>query len=276
MRIILFAGFALGCLLGIGAAPASAGSINGMQQVDVCDPTTNQGLNCLKPAADGSLPVSGTISATNPSVGTNAAAAPTSTTQIGSVDGSGNLQPASTTNPIPVSPSLPSGASTAANQTTGNTSLATIAGAVGNAIPAGTAIIGKVGIDQTTPGTTNAVQAIPGTTGGLTTFYLTAAASTNATNVKASAGQLYRAELSNNSATLAYVSFYNTSGTPTCGTSIVYQMMIPANSTSGAGWVSAGSMGLAFSSGIGICVTTGIAGTGNVAASAYTISLGYK
>jgi hypothetical protein len=141
---------------------------------------------------------------------------------------------------------------------------------------AGTAIAGKVGIDQTTLGTTNAVQPIPGTSGGLTMFYLTAANSTNATNVKASAGQLYRADLSNNSATPAYVSFYNTSGTPTCGTSIVYQMMIPANSTSGAGWVSAGSMGLTFSSGIGICATTGIAGTGAVAASAYTISLGYK
>jgi hypothetical protein len=168
------------------------------------------------------------------------------------------------------------GVATAANQTTGNSSLSTIAGAVGSPIPAGTAIIGKVGIDQTTLGTTNAVQAIPGTTGGLSMYYLTAANSTNAANVKATPGMLYSVELSNNSATLAYVSFYNTSGTPTCGTGIVAQAMIPANSTSGAGWVSNSVMGKAFSSGIGICVTTGIAGTGSVAASAYTISLGYK
>lgn len=138
-----------------------------------------------------------------------------------------------------------------------------ILAAVQGPVPAGTNLIGTV-------------QPVSGTSGGLTPFTLTAAASTNATNVKASAGQLYKADLSNNSATLAYVSFYNNSGTPTCGTSIVYQMMIPANSTSGAGWVSNSDIGLAFSSGIAICVTTGIAGTGNVAATAYTISLGYK
>lgn len=50
------------------------------------------------------------------------------------------------------------GAATAANQTTEITSLATIATNTGAAIPAGSAIIGKVGIDQTTPGTTNGVQ----------------------------------------------------------------------------------------------------------------------
>lgn len=52
---------------------------------------------------------------------------------------------------------LPTGASTAALQTTGNTSLATIATAVAAATPAGTNLMGKVGIDQTTPGTTNGV-----------------------------------------------------------------------------------------------------------------------
>ena len=53
---------------------------------------------------------------------------------------------------------LPTGASTSALQTTGNTSLTTIATAVQAATPAGTNVIGKVGIDQTTPGTTNLVQ----------------------------------------------------------------------------------------------------------------------
>lgn len=55
--------------------------------------------------------------------------------------------------------SLPTGASTAANQATEIASLATIATNSGAAIPAGTNLIGKVGIDQTTPGTTNAVSA---------------------------------------------------------------------------------------------------------------------
>lgn len=47
--------------------------------------------------------------------------------------------------------------STAANQATEIASLATIATNTGAAIPAGSAIIGKVGVDQTTPGTTNGV-----------------------------------------------------------------------------------------------------------------------
>ena len=47
--------------------------------------------------------------------------------------------------------------STSANQTSELTKLDTIITNTGAAIPAGSAIIGKVGIDQTTPGTTNAV-----------------------------------------------------------------------------------------------------------------------
>lgn len=109
-----------------------------------------------------------------------------------------------------------------------------------------------------------------------TKFTLTAAASTNATSVKASAGSLRHISVYNNSATLAWVSFYNTAATPTCGTSIVYQTMIPANSTSGGGAVEDFAAPLDFSTGIGICVTTGIAGTGSVAATSYVVNLGYN
>ena len=55
--------------------------------------------------------------------------------------------------------SLPTGAATSALQSTGNSSLATIATNTGSATPAGTNVIGRVGIDQTTPGTTNLVAA---------------------------------------------------------------------------------------------------------------------
>ncbi len=46
----------------------------------------------------------------------------------------------------------------------GTVSTVTSVTAIANALPAGAAIIGKVGIDQTTPGTTNAVQQVSGTT----------------------------------------------------------------------------------------------------------------
>lgn len=166
------------------------------------------------------------------------------------------------------------------------TQLVSLVSAVTSSIPAGTNLIGKVGIDQTTPGTTDHVSAaqvgawtaqpISGTSGGITPFTLTAANSTNCQNVKASAGTLYHIGVYNNSATLAWVSFYNTAGSPTGGTGIVYQTMIPANSTSGAGAVEDFATGMAFGTGIGICVTTGVAGTGAVAASSYVVGLGYK
>lgn len=75
----------------------------------------------------------------NASVGTNGAASPGSTTQVGSVDGGGNLQPASTTNPIPVIVSslpLPPAAATSANQATEISSLAAIATNSALALPA--------------------------------------------------------------------------------------------------------------------------------------------
>lgn len=109
--------------------------------------------------SSGNLLVSGTFSATNPSIGVNGATAPTSSTEVGGINPSGNLNPLhtdasnnllvnvsnfpatqpvsgtvaisqttpGTTNGVVVNSSaLPTGASTSASQTTGNTSLASI------------------------------------------------------------------------------------------------------------------------------------------------------
>ena len=169
------------------------------QNVGVCSPKAY--ANCIQPNADGSINVSGTISATNPSVGTNNTTAPTSSTQIGVVDGTGKLQPASASNPVPVTGSFAAGYTAAASPTAvtagankpgfidtansaqyfepvkpGTTTTidlslpsgilgvdgATIA-TLANPFPttaglvAGTALVGKFGIDQTTVGTTNGV-----------------------------------------------------------------------------------------------------------------------
>ena len=106
-----------------------------------------------------------------------------------------------------------------------------------------------------------------------TAFTLTSAASTNATSVKASAANLYNITLTNNSATGAFLSFYNTAGVPTCGTGIIYQTYV---SGTGVPTTEHFPVPLPFGTGLGICLTTGIAGTGAVAASAYTVSLNYK
>lgn len=119
--------------------------------------------------------------------------------------------------------------------------------------------------------------AVPSATAGGTTLYtLTLAASTNATNVKASAGQVYSISGYNmSSATPVWISVYNNAGAPTCGTAIIQQFLIPG-STTGAGFVHDFAAPKGFSSGIAFCATTGIAGTGNPAASTYVLNIDYK
>jgi len=181
------------------------------------------------------------------------------------------------------------------------------------ATPAGTNLMGKVGIDQTTVGTTNGVSiaqigantvltgngvtgtgslrvtlasdtssntnpllttTAPQTTGGLSVFHLAAAATTNATNIKASAGQLYGYMISNTSAAYSYVAFHNSATAPTAGASIFFKIGIPAGGAANVEF----SNGVAFSSGIGITTVTGAADSNAtaVALSDLVINVFYK
>jgi hypothetical protein len=159
--------------------------------------------------------------------------------------------------------------------------LGTIATNTGSAIPAGSAIIGKVSIDQTTPGTTNAVQTIAGTTGGSSTTGNIAANNTTAVVVKASAGTLYGVQMYGIGSAPAYLKIYNATSA-TCGSGTpVKRLMIPAASTAanGAGSnISFGDIGIAFGTGITYCVTTGItdADTTAPAASTFLVNLDWK
>lgn len=138
-------------------------------------------------------------------------------------------------------------------------------------------IIGKVGIDQTTDGTTNAVRLlaettkvigtvniaanqtvntnlVPATTGGLSTFHLVSAATTNLTTIKASAGQVYGWYIYNSNAAARKVAFHNLSTAPVAGASIFMTLVIPPNSGANVEI----SNGIVFSSGIGISTVTGL------------------
>lgn len=121
------------------------------------------------------------------------------------------------------------------------------------------------------------IQASP--TGGCTpNTIVTSAASTNAANVKASAGTLCDWSAGNTSTTLYWVHFYNTAGTPTCNTGIIESYPISAAPAVGqvGGWSRPLPQGRAYSTGIGICITANADGTGNAAASAVTLNIGYK
>lgn len=118
------------------------------------------------------------------------------------------------------------------------------------------------------------VQTVPGTTGGPSIYHLVSAATTNATNVKASAGQLYGWSVFNTNAAVRYLKLHNTAGTPIAGTGVVYTIGVPAG---GGSNINLGA-GLAFSTGIGIStVTEGAdAGTTAVASGDLIINLHYK
>lgn len=118
----------------------------------------------------------------------------------------------------------------------------------------------------------------PVTSGGLSISRLLSAATTNSTNAKASAGQVYGWYITNTNAAVRYVKLYNLSTAPTCGTSTpVITLAVPGATTGGGTNVSFGP-GIAFGTGIGYCATTGAADndTGAVAANEIIINLFYK
>lgn len=87
-------------------------------------------------------------------------------------------------------------------------------------------------------------------------FHLVSAATTNATSVKASAGDLHGYHIYNNSSEPRKVAFHNTAGTPTAGASVLFSLVIAPNS--GAN-LEAGKGQIPFSTGIGITTTSGLA-----------------
>jgi hypothetical protein len=135
---------------------------------------------------------------------------------------------------------------------------------------AGSAIAGKVGIDQTTPGTTNAVADTAATAGGLSIYAFLSTAAVQAAAIKASAGQVYALHFFNSSGTICYLRLYNQTTSPGSGDTPVYRALIPAN-TNGAGFVVAIPPGIVFGTGIGIRVTAAVADNDNTALAANAI-----
>lgn len=130
-------------------------------------------------------------------------------------------------------------------------------------------------IDQTTDGTTNKVAAVlrAGTTATPEQFGLSAAgvprfapatptgatftnttASTNAANLKGSAGQVFSVTANNTTAAAKFLRLYNKATAPTTGTDTpVVVLTVPANSSKEFAWPN----GLQFGTGIGVACTGG-------------------
>lgn len=200
------------------------------------------------------------------------------------VNGSGVTQPVSgtfwqATQPVsgtfwqatqPVSmAAVPTGGSTAANQTTANTSLNNIDldlgssadpaySGTGGSLASYLRAIANMAID-TTPVVTNL--SAP-TTGGCTEYGYQSAASTNSTLIAAGARTLCSLNLVNTSATVYYVRLYNLGTAPTCSSATGYVKSIPVLPTGGIA-VDMGPYGAAYGTGLGFCITASATSTAN-------------
>jgi len=118
----------------------------------------------------------------------------------------------------------------------------------------------------------------PETAGGLSMSKTISAASTNATSLKASAGQIYGIQVFNLNAAARYLKLYNKASAPTVGTDTPVKVILIPGNTAGAGAVMDFPNGLAFGTGIAWALTTGItdADTGAVAANEIVVNIDYK
>jgi hypothetical protein len=168
--------------------------------------------------------------------------------------------------------SLPTGAATSALQTTLNTNLGSSADAVLTTGSSGShssylrtmmeqllsTASSSVKIDQTTPGTTNGVVSTPVSTAHAlipapsTYRVLSAAATTNGANIKASAGTVKGIQGYNAKASAVYLKLYNKASAPTVGTDTpVKTIYLPAS----AAFAFDFGTGVAFATGISIAMT---------------------
>jgi hypothetical protein len=109
---------------------------------------------------------------------------------------------------------------------------------------------------------------LPRTSGGLSMSKTVSAGTTNATSVKASAGQVYAIQVFNTNAAARYLKLYNKASAPTVGSDTpVKTITIPGN-TAGAGAVMVWAQGLAFGTGIAFALTTGVADSNSTAVAA--------
>lgn len=131
----------------------------------------------------------------------------------------------------------PSGSHALPVQVMGGSSTAVLSG--------GTNAIGDVGI-----------QYRANATGGATIKHIVSAATTNATNTKASAGRVVGWNLVNTTATFQYVKLHNTAGAPTAGSGVVMTIAIPPN---GVNAMPVGGGGIGFATGIAYTIVTGSA-----------------
>jgi len=135
-------------------------------------------------------------------------------------------------------------------------------------------IASSVAVTGTFYQATQPVSIVSSATGGDTTFHLVSAATTNLTNIKASAGKVTGWYIYNSNASARKVAFHNTAGTPTAGSGVVSAIVIPGLAAANVSFPD----GIDFSTGIAISTVTDLtdAGTTAVGLNDLIINIYYK
>lgn len=134
-----------------------------------------------------------------------------------------------------------------------NTSPTTITS--GNSSPLQLNSAGQLLVACTGCSAASTVSLVPQITGGLTLSHTVLAATTNATSLKASAGQVYHVCLNNNTSYPLFLKFYNKASAPTVGTDTVVHVL---EAQAGVPVCEATEEGYVFSTGIAWAATKGI------------------
>lgn len=93
--------------------------------------------------------------------------------------------------------------------------------------------------------------------GGATGSTILSAASNNSTSIKASAGTLYSVTFLQTTTTLMDIRFYDTASAPTCSsaTGMKLNFVVQSNTVTPGASFNLGPTGIAFTTGIGVCIT---------------------
>lgn len=115
-------------------------------------------------------------------------------------------------------------------------------------------------------------------TGGTEVFKFVSAATTNADNVKSSAGNVYGVFASNVNAAVRYVKLYDLAGDPSVGTSVPALTLAIPGSTAGGILNFQIPVGIYFPTGIAVAMTTEATDAGSTAVSAneHVVHILYK
>ena len=216
---------------------------------------TNLNTSALALETGGNLASVATNTTNIPNVvGTAGSAIPSKLLQVGGSDGT-NARAIKTDSSGNVAVNVQNTPTVTANAGTGTF---TIAGAV---TQSGTWTVQPGNTANTTPWL---VQEQAGTAGGSTPYHNISANSTNFTNVKGAACQMYGYSLSNTSASAIYVKFYDKATAPGTGDTPKDTVQVPANGTV----LRAFPVGLKFSSGFGWGATGAVGDSDNTAIAA--------